>query len=241
MHFVFDAIITALCIFIIVLSCKKGFIKSLTGLIKGVVSFIAAYAFTPMLASYVDEHFMLKRISSGIEKTISSLSGNGNGTFDLAGMFDKMDSSLKQIIDRYGADEDVISGMCRGNAAADGDTVSKLAKYIASPVSDTLSKALSFIAIFIAVFVALSLIAFLLNAVFKLPVLRSANKFLGLVFGVLEAFVLAVCLSNVLASLSVGLGSINSSLFGREVVENSVVMKFFSTVDLFGLIDSVIK
>ena len=235
-----DVLIAAVMVFTIVMAAKKGLIKSVTGLIKGAVSFIAAYAFTPMLSGLIYDKFMLGRISGGIEKTLLSLSGDGSGTYDLAGMFDKMDSSLKQIIDRYGADASEVGELCKSSAASKS-SVEGLADIIAHPVADMISSALAFIGIFVAVFLALTILAFILDAIFHLPVLKSTNKFLGFVFGIAEALILAVFISSAVAALVRGLGSVNSDLFGDKVVESSYLLKFFSTVDLFGLVGTVVK
>lgn len=235
-----DLLIAAVIVFTVVKASKKGLIKSVTGLIKGAVSFIAAYAFTPLLGGLIYDKFMLARVSGGIEKTLLSLSGDGSGTYDLAGMFETMDSSLKQIIDRYGADTAEVAELCKSSAANES-AVEKLADFIANPVADMLSSALAFIGIFVVVFLALTLLAIILDAIFHLPVLKGANKFLGFVFGIAEALILAVFIGSVAAALIRGLGSVNSELFGDKVVDKSFLMKFFSTVDLFGLVGSVVK
>lgn len=238
---VLDAVIIIICAFIIIRALKNGLIKSAMGMIKGILSFIAAYAFTPVLGDIIYKNFALEKISEGIRKTIESLSATESGTFNLAKMVEDMPSALKQIIDRYGASQGELEKMCGGITDGGEKVVSDVADYIAQPVADMISSAVAFIIIFIGVFIALTLIAIVLDAVFHLPLLNSANKLLGLVFGVAEALIVAVFLSSVLAALFTALGSVDSSLFGEHVAENSYVVKFFSSVDLFGLIENVFK
>ena len=54
-----DAVILIICVFIIIRGVRAGFIKSVMGLLKGIVSFIAAYAFTPYLGAFIKEKFIL--------------------------------------------------------------------------------------------------------------------------------------------------------------------------------------
>ena len=129
--------------------------------------------------------------------------------------------------------------MCGGVTDGSMETVSDLADYIAQPVADLLSGAAAFLGLFLAAFIVLSLVTLLLDAVFHLPVLNSANRLFGLVFGVAAAALFAFLFSSAAASIITGLGSVDSKLFGAHVVESSIVMRFFSSVDLFGLVETV--
>ena len=82
----------------------------------------------------------------------------------------------------------------------------------------------------------LKLLVFLIDLIFKLPVLNSTNKTLGLLFGVGEALVLAVLISSVSAAVITALGSVDPEVFGASVVERSYIMKVLSSIDLFGLL-----
>ena len=57
MGYVVDFIIVVIALSVVINAWKKGFIKSIAGLVTGVVSFIVAYAFTPMLGNYIYNNF----------------------------------------------------------------------------------------------------------------------------------------------------------------------------------------
>jgi hypothetical protein len=82
----------------------------------------------------------------------------------------------------------------------------------------------------------LKLVVFLVDLIFKLPVLNGTNKTLGLLFGVGEALILAVLISSVSAAVITALGSVDPETFGAHVVERSYIMKVLSSIDLFGLL-----
>ena len=236
---VIDIIIVAVSAVIIIRSARSGLIKSAMGLVKGIVSFIVAYAFTPKLADFIYKNFALRHIADGIRDTIASVSASGDGTYNLAKMFSDMPDSVAQIIDRYHANAGELGEMCGGVTDGSMETVSDLADYIAQPVADLLSGAAAFLGLFLAAFIVLSLVTLLLDAVFHLPVLNSANRLFGLVFGVAAAALFAFLFSSAAASIITGLGSVDSKLFGAHVVESSIVIRFFSSVDLFGLVETV--
>ena len=151
-------------------------------------------------------------------------------------MFKDMPDSLKQIIDRYAVDSGKLGEMCENVTEGTSDIVASVARYIAAPIADAVSSAVAFILIFIGVFLALSIVTFIIDAIFHLPVLNGVNKTLGLLFGAAEAVILAVLLSNVLATIITALGSVDPTLFGEHVIESSFIMKYIASVDLFGLI-----
>ena len=236
MGYVVDFIIVVIAFCVIFNAWKKGFIKSVAGLVTGVVSFIAAYAFTPVLGEYIYKSFALENLAGGIEKTIGSLSRTDAGKFDLSSMFSEMPDALKQIIERYSVDSEKLGEMCGGVTEGTEETFEKLSEYIAAPIADTLSSAAAFIGIFIGALIVLNLVVFLIDLIFKLPVLNGTNKTLGLLFGVGEALVLAVLISSVSAAVITALGSVDPEVFGASVVERSFIMKALSSIDLFGLL-----
>ena len=236
MGYVVDLIIVVIAFCVIFNAWKKGFVKSVAGLVTGVVAFIAAYAFTPVLGEYIYKNFALETLSGGIAKTIGSLSRTDAGKFDLASMFQDMPDALKQIIERYSVNTEKFGEMCAGVTEGTEATAEKVSEYIAAPIADTLSSAAAFIAIFVAALIVLKLLVFLIDLIFKLPVLNSTNKTLGLLFGVGEALVLAVLISSVSAAVITALGSVDPEVFGASVVERSYIMKVLSSIDLFGLL-----
>ena len=65
----------------------------------------------------------------------------------------------------------------------------------------------------------------MIDFLFRLPVLKTANTFLGLLFGIAEAGLVVFVLASVLSVLVTGLGSIDPTLFGADVVENTTICK----------------
>ncbi len=236
MGYVIDFIIVVVAVTAIMNAWKKGFIMSVSKLVTGIVSFIAAYAFTPAAAEYIYDKFALKTLSGGIAKTIGSLSRTDAGKFDLSAMFSDMPDALKQIIERYSVDQGKLGKMCAGVTAGSEETVNKLSEYIAAPIAETISSAVAFIGLFLIALVVMNLAVFLIDTIFKLPVLNSTNKMLGLLFGVGEALIFAVIISSVSAAVLTALGSVDPVTFGAHVVERSYIMKTLSSIDLFGLL-----
>ena len=239
MSILLDGIILIVCAVIIFKSIKAGFIKSVMGLIKGIASFIAAYAFTGTLGNIIKEKFIIGGLSGNIEDTLHSLAPGGEGTQSLENLIKEMPDALNQIVERYGAQTDNLTQIVKDSPSGE-DAVKKVADCIADPIAGSISNVIAFILIFAAVFIALTIITALLDAVFHLPVLHGANKLFGIAFGVAEALLFAFVLSYLGAELMKALGSVDSKLFGEQVIENSVILKFFSNHNLLDIIGNVI-
>ncbi len=242
MGIVIDAIILIICVIIIIRGIKAGFIKSVMGLLKGVVSFIAAYAFTPLLGGLIKDRFILPSLSGNIADTIRSvvrdaesvdavskiISGAGNAV-----------NNIGSIMERYGATAEDVADAAAASPTKEA-AVKAAADTIADPVAGTIANCIAFILIFIAVFLVLVLLTHILDSIFHLPVLNTANKVLGLVFGILEAFLFAYVLSNIAGFTISALESVDPNVFGQKVIDGSFIMKFFIKIDLLKLISGVL-
>lgn len=237
MSLVFDGIILLVCVTSIILGAKRGFIKSVMGVFTLVAALCLAYAFTPTAAQYIRNSDLMENVSESIGDTIKSLSRNDEGTFDLEKMFQDMPDAFQQIIDRYNADENTLSQTVPVNPDASESVVDTLSDTIASPVVDVISNVLAFLLIFIAAVAVLKLITWILDLIFQLPVLKTANAMLGLLVGVVIALVWAWVLSSLSVPFIHAMASISPDLFSESVIENSVILKFFANHS----VDDVIK
>jgi len=147
--------------------------------------------------------------------------------YDLDRLALELPRELVSILERYNVNIPDFSSGITGLTSVTEDVVYKCASAIASSTASILSSALAFIIIFLCGYAALSLIAALLDLIFHMPILNAANKLFGLVFGAAEAFFLVAVMSILLSTLVTSLGSIEPDLFGAEVIDHTVICRFF--------------
>ena len=217
MSLVFDVIILAVCVISIVLGAKRGFIKSVMGICTLVAALCLAYAFTPTVSEYIRNTDAMGNISESIGDTIKSLSRTDEGGYDLEKMFDDMPDAFQQILERYNVDDSVLAETVPPETAATESAVDALANAIAEPVA----RAISNVAV-------LKLLTWLLDLLFQLPVLKTANTMLGLLIGVVIALFWAWILCPLSVTLIRAMSSISPDLFNESVIENSVILSFFA-------------
>ena len=236
MNLILDGIILLVCITSIILGVKRGFIKSVMSVCTLIAALFVAYAFTPPLSALIREQPFIRGISESITETIKSLSQNDAGSYDLHRLFDEMPDAFQQIIDRYDADEGELSEAVSAVPQAEASDVDLLSELIAQPVANTISDVLAFLALFVAAVVVLKLLTLILDLLFQLPVLKTANSMLGFLFGVLAALLWAWVLSSLSVPLAEAMSSISPELFPENLVEKTIVVKFFSSFRLQDLI-----
>lgn len=219
-----DAVILFTAVFIIWAGTSKGFVRSVMGLISTVASLFVAYAYTPVLAVHVKDKYLIDRIAAGIDETLKSLAFDT--TTDLYNL-DRLAADLPEpftgILERYGINIAEFADKLRGLTGCGETTVHSFAEEIADPTSSVLASVISFILLFFAAFIVLGILTSLIDMIFKMPVLKSANMFLGFLFGAVEAVAVAFVLATLLSVLVTALGSIDPNLFGEDVVADTMI------------------
>ncbi len=227
MSLAIDAIILFGAVIIIWRGAGRGFIKSIMGLITSVVSFIVAYAYTPVLSSVLKEKYFTDGITNGIFETLKSLAlDTETDLFNLDRLAVDLPAPFVSILDRYNVNIDAFAEEIRGITGCGENTVYSYAQQIAAPTSQIIANCVSFLLLFFAAFIVLSILTWILNAIFKLPVLSQANSFLGLIFGAAEAILFSFVISVVLSALVSSLGSIDPNLFGKDVLADTRICRF---------------
>ena len=238
MSLAIDAIILLGVIIIIWKAAVRGFFKSVMSLAGGVASFLAAYAYSPTLAEYLKEKFILGGITDSIDGTLQSIARDVNtpDIFNLDKLAIDMPKSLTDMLERYNINTDSFVKKFSGLTSCEADVVRGFAEDIATPTANIISSVIAFIIVFVGVWLVLAIITGILDLIFKLPALKTANKVLGVIFGVFEAALFAVLAAGLLSTLVTALGSIDPNLFGAAAVEQSIICKFINEHNPLGII-----
>ena len=181
MSLAIDAIILLSAVIIIWRGAGRGLVKSVMGLVTSVVSFIVAYAYTPVLADIVRDKYLSEPITNGIFETLKSLAFDTNtDLYNLDRLAVDMPEPFTSILERYNVNITTFTEKIKGITGCGENTVRAFAEEIAKPTSQIIANCASFIVIFLAAFIVLSLLTAVLNLIFKLPVLSQANSVLGI-------------------------------------------------------------
>ena len=106
-------------------------------------------------------------------------------------------------------------------------------------MANTLSTVIAFAAVFFVTYAVLLIFTAVMGNIFRLPVLRSMDKALGAVFGIISAtvtvFVIAMLAEPCLASLAV----VAPKIVSPNLLENSILLKLFADHNLLSMISNI--
>lgn len=109
----------------------------------------------------------------------------GGAAPDLGTLFAEKPEAFVNAVERFQIDFSSVEAYFQKIAGeSDAEALGKLSDHIASPLASAISYVAAFLCIFIAVSIALGIAVWIIDRIFNLPVLRTANKLLGVVLGV---------------------------------------------------------
>ncbi|MBR5453835.1 MAG: CvpA family protein [Clostridia bacterium] len=235
MSLILDLIIIVTVVIILVNGVKRGFVKSVMSLITTVAAFFAAWFLTPPVSLFLDDRFFSGAISSSVEKTLRGLlTSNGDG-YNVSKLFEDSPEAFSSLLDSFGVDRAALAADYGSNTAASDNVISSMADTISAPVSSLVSKVVAFIGLFLAALLVLVLLTAIINLFTKLPVIRSANRLLGFVFGLIMAALAAIILSKLFSPVINLLSTFNPKLFDPTVISKTVIVKHIAAIDILGL------
>lgn len=219
------AVVTASCI---ISGWRKGFVDTVMRLVSFFIAVLGAYLFCSIPAGYMYSGIFLPKISNMIEDSI--LSGGAGQT--LAELFNTKPEFFTDILNRYSTVGEVESFYNSGQSVS----VADISAFMAEPIARTISNILGFVLVFIVLLIALGILTFLLDRICKLPVLKSANKLLGILSGAVSGLFFAWLIAAVAGGALPHLSKAYPEVFDPMTLENSIVLKWlysFNPLTLF--------
>ncbi len=231
MSILLDVVIIAIIALTVYFSYKNGFVKTAIS----AVSFILAVAITAMFASpladYLKETSVAETVESATEEAITDMLVKD--PVGVEGLLDGKSEEFNKMLALARLDRNELSAWYAQNVANSELGESALATRIAEPMVDIIAMIIAIAILFIGTQIILSIAAFFLNKIASLPILRTANKGLGLVVGVVLAL-LRVCLfCYVMTVLIENAQFIGSSFISNLDPDSTLFFKIFSSIDIF--------
>jgi uncharacterized membrane protein required for colicin V production len=193
MNAILDIIIVIIAALTIYFAYKRGFIRTLLS----ASSFLIAIVLTVLLLSPVKAALMNTSLADNVRDRVE-IEINGiitrNGIKDVEELVgkDAKSNEFTDILDKIGIEKEDLNAKINEWKADNGVQTSlkeRLIDYIADPVVDTIITVAAIVLIFFGSIILLKITAYILDKVCKLPILRTANKLLGVLMGIVLALV----------------------------------------------------
>ncbi len=227
MSLIIDIILILVAIYSVFKGVRRGFIRSVMHLLSIVIALVLVVLLRAPVSEQLYDGFFLDVMASPVEEELleiknTSTAADVNGNFGKVGdLIAGYPEPLRDVVERYGLSLENIVSVENGSSYEEG--VSNLAERIASPVAELTSNVVAAILIFAVALALLKLLTFLIDKLFKLPVLKGFNTLFGLLFGIVSAgaciwFIAVIAVMLVRALSPIGTGFINEGILDSSVI-----------------------
>lgn len=228
MAYLLDGAILILFLVLVLIGSRRGFIKT----IAGVVAFVVALVLASALGGPVSDFVYNNSVEPAVVQAIDAQVGEGSAAaekLDLA-LVD-MPGFVTNILNNAQIESgaDILEKL---TATEDGESVAQgISRQVVAPIVLPLLKMLCSLLLFLAALIVVSILLKVLNVVAKLPLLKQLNKSLGALagalLGVLWVF-FAICVLQVVAALGV------TEVITAEVLHSTTVVNWLCGINPIG-------
>ncbi|MBQ9914228.1 MAG: CvpA family protein [Clostridia bacterium] len=220
MTYIVDIIIIAVFLISVVISYKKGFFRSLFDLIGTLVSVMAARLVSATLATQGFEMLIQTPARAALTNSLGTVGTTDYGA-QVESALNSIPDSFNGIMSLIGIDKNAILEKVSSSELAQGNLVDNIMENIVAPVGTAVIRFVLFVILAVVFTLVLKVVVKLLDFVIKkLPFVKSVNKGLGIVIGVLRGLITVLIVSMLIATVV--------SFTGNEeiiaAVNNSVIV-----------------
>jgi len=227
-----DLSIVIIFIWFISMGINRGLIHSVISLFGKVVSLIVAFIFSENLGVYIDRTYIHAPLRQWLVNELSPTADNVTASLtdlDLESLFRDLPDFFLNVIDFLGVDLQSVSETYDSIALQSIEQAkAAVIDVMVSPISATISRVIAFAVIFLICCVAVSILWWLSDFIINMPIIRQLDKVGGLIFGILNSFLISFV---VVAVLNVGSGYFmkDRTLESRQkITENTIIYKYFN-------------
>lgn len=228
MNLLADIVMAILAVVIIIRCTKMGCFKAVTNLIKLGLAILLTTAFGKAVSNMFYDRLFYPKVSKWVSGELNTIADNADNS--VSKMLTDIPEKFQKLLDTVGVSIDKLKETYLKEENID-TALEGMTHDISSPFAKLLSTVVGYLALFIIIIVIMTIVFYVLNKIINnIPIIKSCNKILGLVFGFACGF-LALCIcSYVLTAIFSFLKS------NPETIANdSIIYKVFYKIDLFSL------
>lgn len=197
---IFDIVIIALVVLIIVMSAKKGFVSTCLDTFSMAISAFASYKLCKGAADYLYELFIKDLVKTEFRQALDDMSASLSVKEKVVGMIEALPETAVKLASSMGIDVNNFTSTLVSTIAKDEEAlIENVANTLAYDIMITLTEIVVFIALFIIFTLLVRFVStFFSNNLEKLPVVGKVDTLLGGVLGLIKAVVIVFAGSVIL-------------------------------------------
>lgn len=230
MSLLIDVIVIAAFAGCLIRGIKKGFIKSIIGIVIVIAAIFGSVQFSPSLAKRMNEKF--------IHKSVVSIAKDAIPRVEVDTLINDMPPAFKKVLDRFDTKPEDITALFENVEQSETENKKRdmIAEKMGAPLAKGISSALAFLIVFVIIYVGLFVVSLIVCEIFKVPVLKTTDKLLGALLGGASGLFLSWGISIAICALLPHLSVLYENVVPDTVIDNSIVVKFLGNFDPFSII-----
>lgn len=212
-----DLLMIAVAVLIICVNVKRGFIKSFFSSTRIILVVLITILLGASLTNVFRDLFVADMIEGKISDALVQKAEESGEQFDLDALLEGIPEPFSGLLPT-----DTVRGYLEESEAEGVEAAREVGENIENKLIGVISSVVSYVAVFILAFLFCTVGAWLLDKIFKLPVLKQINKALGFVLGAFNAYFYL----SALACLAV-------IMLGGDFVEGTLLTKIIWRIGLF--------
>ncbi len=212
-----DLLMIAVAVLVICVNVKRGFIKSFFSSTRIILVVLITILLGASLTNICRELFVADMIEGKISDALVQKAEESGEQFDLDALLEGIPEPFSGLLPT-----DTVKGYLEESEAEGVEAAREVGENIENKLIGVISSVASYVAVFILAFLFCTVGAWLLDKIFKLPVLKQINKALGFVLGAFNAYFYL----SALACLAV-------IFLGGDFVEGTLITRIIWRIGLF--------
>lgn len=229
MNIIFDILVIIIFALSIFSGYKKGFVKTVLNLCGGIICLVVAISLSQFVGNFINENYVAPAMENTVLSKVNAIaSANEEGEPDIDKLIEDEPSEFVKILEALNIDaeafKDKFEELKKSSAQ---NTVDATIEYIIKPVSETVSYIIAFILLLIVSSIVIAILTFLLDKIVKLPILRTANKFFGIIAGILFAILWVYIIAVIIEFAMPYIKNISSPVISAMDPSASMLFRYF--------------
>lgn len=231
MAYIFDVIIVALFVFLVVTAYKKGFISTVIDTFALAISAVLSYKFFEPVAESAYNLFVRNLVETRFTRVLDGVSSSMSVADKVSAMIDGLPNGAVKLAEVLGVDFSALqkSFSASGNLSND-ELVNLAVDKIGHTIMINITEVVTFVLLFIGFALVLKFLAGFFKKINKIPLVGTLNAVLGGVIGVAKAFAIVFIVCTVfyfIAGMSGAapvIEAINNSKIYMLIIENNPII-----------------
>lgn len=232
MSWTLDLIIIAIFALTVFFATKNGFVKTAISAVSFIVAIVITFCFAGTLADAIKTTTIADKIEAATEQKIEDVILENS--ISAVELIDGKSEAFNMLLAVSGVESGELEEFYNSLENKSFTPAKRIAKKLSEPIINTVALIISVILLYFGTKILLAIVASVLDKIAKLPILKTYNKLLGVLLGILLAIVRISLFCFVAGVLIKNADFLGSDYISALNPENTLLFKLFSNLNIFG-------